>query len=821
MLATFCKNAYRDKVGMTEMKNESNGFIKNAKKLLDNIGFFVLGLEDAYEKDKAAEEILSRLSELLQLCKSYDFNKLSSFIESLIKLIKEIAQKEKFLDTEISDFLLDSFERIISLVENAEKEGLETLKAPELKEFEGRISEFLDEMDKMPQASVIHTDDMLRTISKDKKIFLNELIQKSENVYEILLQVVGTKAVEIDVTEFFDKLKEIGEVTHIDADTRKLPLLEELDPSIPYISLTFVLISDKNAQEIEDTLYKVIGTDTDVKVLVSPVFPDAIEKFTTSKGDSLSAMSAGEDKVQEVMDMIISQQEEFYKIAETPEDRRWRGNMVINVLQRIAEYMGWVTKSGNLVKMIKTNKIKLPERFVNLVNLIINNDKKLQENESKDRGVYAARTENEGIERREIKKGEEKILQEYNESISRDMTNNKGFSEIETTKTLKVDQTKIDELMKLVGELVAVNNGLSFMIKKIEMEYGSTDVTKELKDKQVLLKRIGNDLQDIVMSLRLLPIKYIFDRFPRMIREISRKLDKKVRLVTEGEETQIDKNIVTALYDPMLHIIRNAIDHGIEKPAERLKKGKSEEGLLVLKAQKIGDKVIIEVRDDGRGIDTEVVKAKAVQKGFVSAEKAATMDEHAVLELLFIPGFSTSDDVTELSGRGVGMDVVRDTVRRLGGNVRLMSKAGVGTSVYLELPVTMVTSRVLLFTLKERRYALPLESVGELVKIKVEDIRKMKGKEVVVLRGEIMPLLRLKEFMGLQNDAEEKFDTEYSLVVLNNGVAVMVDEFIGEQEIIIRPLPEELSSVYFLGAAILGDGDIVLVLNPEKLGGGI
>ncbi|WP_156786941.1 chemotaxis protein CheA [Thermoanaerobacter wiegelii] len=799
------------------MKNESNGFINNAKKLLDNIGFFVIALEDAYEKDKAAEEILSRLNGLLELCKSYDFDKLGSFIESLIKLIGEMTLKGKIINTDISDFLLDSFERIISLIENAEKEGLETLKTPDLKEFEEKISEFLNEIDKILQVPVVHTDDMLRTISKDKKRFLSELAQKGGNIYEILLQVVGTRALEIDVSEFFSKLKQVGEVAHIDADTRKLPSLQDFDPSTPYISLTFVVISDKNAQEIEDTLYKVVGIDTDVKVLVSPVFPDAIKDVTEFKSSSFTDVSAEEDKVQEVMDMIISQQEDFYKIAETPEDQRWRGNMVINVLQRIAEYMGWVTKREKLVKAIKTNKIKLPERFVKLMNLIISNEKELQESESKEKGFYAVRTENEEIEKPEIKKGEE----EYNESISRVVMNNKGFSEIETAKTLKVDQTKIDELMNLVGELVVVNNGLSFMIKKIEMEYGTTDVTKELKDRQVLLKRIGNDLQDIVMSLRLLPIKYIFDRFPRMIREISKKLDKKIRLVTEGEETQIDKNIVTALYDPMLHIIRNAIDHGIEKPEERLKKGKSEEGLLVLKAQKIGDKVIIEVRDDGRGIDTDAVIAKAVQKGFVSAEKAATMDEHAALELLFIPGFSTSDDVTELSGRGVGMDVVRDTVKKLGGNVRLISQVGVGTSVYLELPVTMATSRVMLFTLEKRRYALPLESVGELVKIKAENIKKMKGKEVVVLRREIMPLLRLKEFMGLQNDEGEKFDTEYSLVVLNNGMALVVDEFIGEQEIIIRPLPEELSSAYFLGAAILGDGDIVLVLNPEKLAGGI
>ncbi|SHF82103.1 two-component system, chemotaxis family, sensor kinase CheA [Caldanaerobius fijiensis DSM 17918] len=795
------------------MMNEDNEFIENAKKLLDNIGFLVLALENVDEKDKAAEQILSKLNGLLQLCRSHDFDRLSSFIESLMKLIGKMVSDGKIISTDISDFLLDSFEIIISLIEKTEKEGLEILKTPELEEFEGRIAGFLSEMDKMLQVPVIHTDDMLRTISKDRKRFLRELVQKGESVYEVALQVTGANAVEIDVSDIFDKLKEIGEVVHIAADTRKLPSLQDFDPSVPYISLTFVVVSDESAQEIEDTLYEVVGIDNDAKVLVSPIFPDAIEELTEYKGASFAAVSVGENKVQEVMDMIISQQEDFYKIAETSEDRRWRGNMVINVLQRIAEYMGWVTKGDRLVEIVKANKVKLPEKFAALMSLVIGSSKEVQKSEPEEKRVDVVKPI--------IEKREEKILHQDRGNISINTVNNKGISEIETAKTLKVDQSKIDELMNLIGELIVANNGLSFIIRKIEMEYGSTDVTKELKDRQVLLKRIGNDLQDIVMSLRLLPVRYIFDRFPRMIREISRKLGKKVRLVTEGEETQIDKNIVTALYDPMLHIIRNAIDHGIEKPEERLKMGKSEEGLLVLKAQKIGDKVVVEVRDDGRGIDPDVVKAKAVQRGFISAEKVATMDEDAALELLFIPGFSTSDDVTELSGRGVGMDVIRDTVKKLGGNVRLVSKVGKGTSVFMELPVTMVTSRVLLVILNGRYYALPLESVGELVKIKAEDIRKMKGKEVVVLRQEVMPLLRLREFMGFQNGGEEGLDTEYSLVVLNSGMALVVDEFIGEQEIIVRPLPEELSSAYFLGAAILGDGNIVLVLNPEELAGGI
>jgi two-component system chemotaxis sensor kinase CheA len=650
----------------------------------------------------------------------------------------------------------------------------------------------------------IHTgDNILCTISADRKKFLRELLHnKDGDIYEVSLQTVDAGAMEIDILDVFCKLREIGEVAHIAADTQKLPSLQDFDPSIPYVSLTFVIVTDKSAQEIENVIREAVGPESSIRVLVSPVSSDTGGDIIES-GSRSADISASEDKIGEVLDFIISQQEVFYEIAQTPEEQRSRGDIVISILQKAAEYMGWITKGESLIEAFEKNEGKWPDRFLALISRIMEDKGKTGRNEQDSIGRTAA------VER--------------DEKVAAKTSGGDGGSESETTKTLKVEQSKVDELMNLVGELIVVNNGLSYMVRKVEIKYGLSEITRELKERHVLLNRIGKDLQDIVMGLRLLPIRYIFDRFPRMIREISRKLNKKVRLVTEGEETQIDKNIVTALYDPMLHIIRNAIDHGIEEPEVRLKAGKPEEGTLVMSAQRTGDKVVVEVRDDGRGIDPDVVRAKAVEKGFVSIEEAAGMKDDEALELLFLPGFSTLEGVTELSGRGVGMDVIRDTVKKLGGNVRVVSKAGTGTSVFMELPVTMVTSRVLLITMQGRRYALPLESVREMVKIKADDIRRMKGKEIVVIRQEIIPILRLREFMGLQGDTDKGCEfEEYPLVVLNSGMAVVVDEFVGEQEIIIRPLSEELSSATcFLGAAILGDGNIVLVLNTEELAGGV
>jgi|GEM_PF-1658851 len=787
-------------------------FIKTAKELLDNIGFFVLAMENAEEKDKAAKHILSKLESLLELYRAYDLEELCSFVENLKKLVKEIALKDKLIDAELSDFMLDAFERIMSLVESAEKEGFDILKKPELKELENKISDYLNEMEKILYIPVVHTDDTLYTIPPDNKKFLSELLHKGGDIYEVSMQAVDSGAMEVDIVGIFCKLREIGEVVHIAADNRNLPSLKDFDPSVPYVSLNFVVVTDKSAKEIEEAILKIAGTESNIRLLVSPVFPDAVMDIPEPKNSS-AANSTGEDKVNEVLDLVLSQQELFYQVADTPEERRRRGDMVMNVLQRVAEYMGWITKGQNLIEAFKKSKSIWHEKFSMLINLVNKDEEKTFERD--DSNVKKLPIIESNIEKK-TENREEKI------SIRTEEDKN-GLSEIEITKTVKVEQAKVDELMNLIGELIVVNNGLSYMIRKIEMKYGLSEITRELKEQQVFLKRIGKDLQDIVMSFRLFPIRYIFDRFPRMVREISKKLNKKVRFVTEGEETQIDKNIVTALYEPMLHIIRNAIDHGIEEPEERLKAGKPEEGTLILRAQRIGDKVLIEAKDDGRGIDPNVILAKAVEKGFISVEEAEKMDVERALELLFIPGFSTSDAVTELSGRGVGMDVIKDTVKKLGGNVRLVSKVGMGTSVFMEFPVTMATSRVLLVTLLGQYYAFPLESVRELVKIKPQDIKRMKQREIVVLREEIMPLLRLKEFIGIQTGKENEggFE-EYPLVVLNSGMAVMVDEFIGEQEIIVRPLPEELSSAAcFLGAAILGDGNIVLVLNPDELSGGI
>lgn len=389
------------------------------------------------------------------------------------------------------------------------------------------------------------------------------------------------------------------------------------------------------------------------------------------------------------------------------------------------------------------------------------------------------------------------------------------------TDTIKVEQRHVDRLMDLAGELVVAKNSLPFLVREIEGA-GLTSLARQLKDNYLLFDRIAKEFQDTMMDIRMLPLSYVFEKFPRFVRDTARALDKRVKLLIHGEETRLDKNVIEALNDPLLHLVRNALDHGLETEAERLEKGKQPEGVLVLRAAGERERVVIEVEDDGRGMDPDLLRAAAVERGLLGPAEAAALPDEEAFQLIFRPGFSTARAVTELSGRGVGMDVVAATVKRLKGSVQVRSRLGEGTTVRLEVPLTLALSKVLLLTSGQQQYGLPLEAVRETAKVQRRDVRTLKGREVTVWRGRLLPLVRLRDV--LETDpagffVEDAFGTdEEHVVVLTSGFGLVVDDLIGEQDIILKPLTGELAEVrVFLGAAILGNGSILLVLDPANL----
>lgn len=388
---------------------------------------------------------------------------------------------------------------------------------------------------------------------------------------------------------------------------------------------------------------------------------------------------------------------------------------------------------------------------------------------------------------------------------------------------LKVDQAKIDTLMNLIGEMVVSKNTLPFLARRAENVHGSREMAREIKDIYAVIDRLSQEMQAAIMAVRMLPVSEVLDRFPRLVRDVARKLGKRVELVIEGEDTAADKNIVEVLSDPLLHIVRNSLDHGIETPEQREAAGKNPDSILIIRAFQEGDQVIIEVQDDGCGIDPVKIRAAAVAKGLMDEERAARLSDQEAINLVFAAGFSTAASVSDLSGRGVGMDVVVTTVEKAGGSVALNSVKGVGTTVRIALPLSMAVTRVMMVEAGGGMlFGIPMEHIAETVRIPRSRVMKIKQSESFVLRDTIVPLLRLDALLGVPQplwfgDADQE---EAVLVVKIGGAltGLVVDHFREGMDIILKPFDGILSGIGgYAGTALLGDGRVLLVLNLKEL----
>lgn len=388
------------------------------------------------------------------------------------------------------------------------------------------------------------------------------------------------------------------------------------------------------------------------------------------------------------------------------------------------------------------------------------------------------------------------------------------------TRMLRVEQSKVDALMNFVAELTVAKNGLAYLAQRVEEVSGSRQLGREIKEQHAVIDRIAQSLQVGVMAIRMMPVSQVFQRFPRLVRDISRKLGKEVTLVIQGEDTEADKNVLESLADPLIHMVRNSLDHGIETPEVRRAAGKPDHGTLRLAARQENDNVIIEVSDDGRGIDPQAVREKAVRSGLITAEQGAQMSPEELINLVFAAGFSTQEQVSDLSGRGVGMDVVRSAVRKAGGDVHLSSRVGAGTCVTVQLPLTMAVTRIVTIAVHGQLFGVVMESVVETVKVVPHQIHRIKQRETFVLRDAVIPLVRLADSLGLP-DTDDTPPEEEAVMVVRVGrerVGIVVDGFRERLEVIVRPLDGLLTGLSgFSGTALLGDGRVLLVLNLPDL----
>ncbi|SDD45631.1 chemotaxis protein CheA [Sporomusa acidovorans] len=378
--------------------------------------------------------------------------------------------------------------------------------------------------------------------------------------------------------------------------------------------------------------------------------------------------------------------------------------------------------------------------------------------------------------------------------------------------SVRVDIDKLDSLLNLVGELVINKTRL----EQIGLTHRLTDLVETIEQ----MDRVTTDLQTVVMKVRMVPVGQVFNRFPRMVRDLSRELNKEINLIIQGEETELDRTVIDEIGDPLVHLLRNSIDHGIEHPDERQAKGKNPVGEVRLIARHEGNNVIIMVEDDGKGINADVIKQKAVEKGMITQAEADKLEPNEAVRLVFLPGFSTAETVTDVSGRGVGMDAVKTKIESLGGMVDVETKINEGSRFKIRLPLTLAIIQALLVKVCEEIYAIPLGAIDSTINITPQDIKTIQNQEAILLRGQIIPIVRLANMLNVPNTCQHNQE-ELFVVIVHMGehrAGIIVDTLIGQQEIVIKSMGKLLAGIKVIaGATILGNGQVALILDVGAL----
>lgn len=459
----------------------------------------------------------------------------------------------------------------------------------------------------------------------------------------------------------------------------------------------------------------------------------------------------------------------------------------------------WILVSGNSKENIK----KLIESVSEIKEVVI--DEYTYSGEVKTKEVRAEEVK-EASPQEAVKK--ENKPEEKKKSVSKS-------SKVVASRSVRVDIEKLDVLMNLVSELIIAKNGLLSASRGAVSLEDNTSFNENIE----YLERVTTNLHESVMKVRMVPIETVVNRFPRMIRDLTRKLDKKMELYMTGEETELDRTVIDEIGDPLMHLLRNSADHGLESNEERIRLGKPEVGSIFLDAYQEGNNVTIEVRDDGGGINIEKVKKKALSSGVITPQQAETMTEKEAIDLLFRPSFSTADKISDVSGRGVGLDVVKTKIESLGGSIDAKTEIGKGSTFSIQLPLTLAIIQALMVEVGKEKYAIPLSSISTIEDISPNEIKVLQGKEVIYLRGSVIPIIRLTEV--LDTTPQEENPDNILVVVVKKGdqsLGLVIDQLIGQQETVIKSLGQHITcGKLFGGATILGDGEVALILDTNTL----
>lgn len=583
------------------------------------------------------------------------------------------------------------------------------------------------------------------------------------------------------------------------------PALGEMDAF--QANLIFELLSVASASELREHFRYVVD-----QVTISPVPREALADPSGEADDSSALPKSSVVQLPEAAAEILTAQSAFLDLSADPETRAGRIASVARTLEAVLRACGATADLASLDKAVRQALAQSSAEPLKQFLAAIQEAPFMSSRAGDLRSEVPAKT---GMP----SSAELKPADPACRSAEPDKAGSPAPSG-QIISLLKVPITKVDRLMELVGEMVVAKNSLPYMAARAEREFGCPELAREIKAQYAILHRIVQEMQDGIQQVRMLPVGTVFQRFPRLVRDVSKAFGKEVDLQIQGEDTEVDKQIVEALADPLVHILRNSLDHGIETPAERLQAGKNPRGRISIEARQEGDRVHILIEDDGRGIDPGTVKRKAYEKNLITEQQLETLDDAAAIQLVFMPGFSTAETISDISGRGVGMDVVRRSVERVGGTVTLFSRKGSGTSIRLSLPLSMAVSRVLEIRVGGQSFGVPLDEVLETVRVPLCQIHSIGMRKALVLRGQVIPLYSAAALLGIEQKEAEGSEEILVMVASSSAstIGLIVDGFSQALEVIVKPMEGPLAQLAgYSGTALLGDGTILPVLNFKEL----
>ncbi len=607
------------------------------------------------------------------------------------------------------------------------------------------------------------------------------------------------------------------------AELTQNPML--IDPDMKEIVESFIVETKEILEKLDVDLVEMEKRPDDNELLNS-VFRHfhtikgtssflGLDKLTgvTHKGeDILNKLRKGEISLNSIiMDSLLSAYDKMKSLLNSIEEYQNENIDVDETIKELTELIA-ALENGDVVvekkkpakksskksaksETIKENKVEINSEAVSDVKSELNNE---DESEDADEEQDAPQIENKQV-------NIEKVKQDSSKKVEN---------------SIRVDVERLDELLNIVSELVLGRNRLAQVNSEFALENEGTKFSRDLFDVTKQIDIMTNELQLVVMKTRMIRIGKVFNKFPRLVRDLSRDANKQIEIVIKGEETELDKTLIEEINDPLVHLVRNSVDHGIEKPETRIANGKNPVGTLVLSAEHEGNNIIITIEDDGKGIDPEIIKAKVVEKGLISAEKAKDLTRQEILNLIFIPGFSTAEVVTNISGRGVGMDVVKTNITRLRGIINIESTVGVGTKIIIKLPLTLAIIPGMIVKVKEQPIVIPLNTVLEVLRVHRENIYSVNQRPVIKMRDSVLPLVSVEEVLfGFEENDENKV-WQYVVVV---GIAekrygIKVDGLVGQKEVVIKSLGNYFGKVQGIaGSTIMGDGSVVMIVDVNEL----